>query len=80
MLHCDVCNGVSRRSWAGNENAMMTISAEMKREAKLRVTMPTFAEDALLETCAGNANVERCDLVLKNCRVATMSSAQSNLP
>ena len=68
MLHWDVCNGVTRRSWAGNDNAMMTIREEMEREKKLQVTMPTFAEDALLEQCAGNADVVRCDLVLKNCR------------
>ena len=32
MLHWDVCNGVTRRSWAGNDNAMMTIKDEMERE------------------------------------------------
>jgi imidazolonepropionase len=75
MLHWDVCNGVSRRSWAGNDNAMLTIREEMDREKKLLVTMPTFAEDALLEACTGNAGKTRYDLVLTNCRVATMAGS-----
>jgi len=58
MLHWDVCNGVSRRSWAGNENAMMTIREEMEREAKLQVTMPEWVDDDLLvKACVGGGVV-----------------------
>ncbi len=32
---------VSRRAWAGNGNAMATISDAMKRDRRLHVTMPS---------------------------------------
>jgi len=71
FLPWDVCNGVSRRSWAGNENAMMQIQEEMDREQRLRVTMPTFAKQDLLELMCKEDEVD-FDQVLKGCNVATM--------
>jgi len=35
--------------------------------------MPTFAENQLLEECAGDVGVTRYDTVLTNCRIATMA-------
>merc|ERR1719427_1627692 len=40
MLSWDVSNGVARRAWSGNENAVETIADAMKKEKKLLVTMP----------------------------------------
>jgi urocanate hydratase len=48
MLYWDVINGVSRRSWSGNENARQTVERAMANESKLRVTMPNdLAEECL---------------------------------
>jgi len=38
MLHWDVFNGVSRRAWAGNESARLTISREMKENPEIKLT------------------------------------------
>lgn len=35
----DVCNGVSRRAWAGGKKAQWNIQEEMKRYAGLNVTL-----------------------------------------
>jgi urocanate hydratase len=48
MLFWDVNNGISRRSWARNEGAIFAIQEEMKREPKLKVTLPNFANEELL--------------------------------
>ncbi|GMH92195.1 hypothetical protein TrVE_jg8985 [Triparma verrucosa] len=76
MLHWDVCNGVSRRSWAGNDNAMMTIKEEMERNAALQVTMPTFAENKMLEKFCAEEPRPGCDTVFVNCNVATMKEGE----
>ena len=73
FLNWDVCNGVSRRSWAGNDNAIMTIKEEMEREARLKVTMPNFAQYNLLNTVIG-ADAGGFDVLLVNCNVATMNN------
>ncbi|XP_013065223.2 urocanate hydratase-like isoform X2 [Biomphalaria glabrata] len=50
MLAWDVSNGVSRRCWAGNQNAKETIQRTMMTEPRLRVTLPHGIEDdSLLE-------------------------------
>ncbi|MEN8137493.1 MAG: urocanate hydratase [Bacteroidota bacterium] len=49
MLHWDVNNGISRRNWARNENAIFAIKRAMKEEPKLKVTLPNFADDELIE-------------------------------
>lgn len=47
MLFWDVNNGISRRSWARNEGAMFAIKREMKRNSKLKVTLPNLVDDEL---------------------------------
>ncbi|MFN6114823.1 MAG: urocanate hydratase, partial [Flavobacteriales bacterium] len=49
MLHWDVNNGIARRAWARNPNAVWSIEQEMKREPLLKVTLPNEAEDALID-------------------------------
>jgi urocanate hydratase len=49
MLLWDVNNGIARRSWARNEGAVFAIKEEMKRTPGLKVTLPTIADDALLD-------------------------------
>ena len=49
MLHWDVNNGIARRAWARNPNAVWSIEQEMKREPLLKVTLPNEAEDGLVE-------------------------------
>ena len=48
MLHWDVNNGIARRSWARNEPAMFAIRRAMEVEPRLKVTMPNFADDAII--------------------------------
>ena len=48
MLLWDVNNGVSRRSWAGNDNAEFAIKRAMEAEPRLVVTVPSHADEALL--------------------------------
>ncbi len=48
MLHWDVNNGISRRSWARNEGAIAAIKREMERNPALKVTLPNLADDDLL--------------------------------
>jgi urocanate hydratase len=50
MLFWDVNNGISRRSWARNEGAIFAIKRAMEIEPKLKVTLPNFVDDNLLET------------------------------
>ena len=50
MLHWDVNNGISRRSWARNKGAMDAIRREMERTPELKVTMPNLVEDSLIES------------------------------
>ena len=37
MLHWDVNNGIARRSWARNKEAMFTLKREMERTPDLRL-------------------------------------------
>jgi len=49
MLHWDVNNGISRRSWARNEEAIFAIKRAMEAEPLLKVTLPNFADDSLID-------------------------------
>ena len=49
MLHWDVNNGISRRSWARNEGAMFAIKRAMEAEPLLKVTVPEVVDDSLFE-------------------------------
>lgn len=50
MLFWDVNNGIARRSWARNKEAMFAIAREMQRTKNLQVTIPNLVDDSLLET------------------------------
>jgi urocanate hydratase len=50
MLFYDVNNGIARRSWARNEEAMFAIKREMERTPSLKVTIPNLVADDLLDT------------------------------
>jgi len=49
MLHWDVNNGISRRSWARNKEANFAIKRAMEVEPLLRVTMPNEVSDEILK-------------------------------
>lgn len=49
MLFYDVNNGLARRSWARNDEAVFAIKREMARTANLKVTLPNLVEDNLLK-------------------------------
>jgi len=49
MLFYDVNNGISRRSWARNKEAVFAIKREMERTPELKITLPNLVEDELLE-------------------------------
>ncbi|OFX83837.1 MAG: urocanate hydratase [Bacteroidetes bacterium GWF2_33_16] len=49
MLHWDVNNGIARRSWARNDEAIFAIKREMERTPNLKVTLPNIADDAIID-------------------------------
>jgi urocanate hydratase len=49
MLLWDVNNGIARRSWARNEEALFAIRREMERTPDLIVTLPNLADDKLID-------------------------------
>ncbi len=49
MLLWDVNNGIARRSWARNREAMFAIQREMARTPLLKVTIPNIADDSIIE-------------------------------
>jgi len=48
MLFWDVNNGIARRNWARNNEAIFAIKREMQRNPKLKVTLPNIADDDLI--------------------------------
>jgi urocanate hydratase len=48
MLFYDVNNGISRRAWARNEEALFAIKREMERTPGLRVTLPEGVDEGVL--------------------------------
>ena len=50
MLFWDVNNGISRRNWARNEEAVFAIKRAMESEPLLKVTVPNFADDDLINS------------------------------
>src|SRR5690606_25112802 len=49
MLHFDVHNGLARRAWARNANAIFSVEREMHRHPAFRVTLPNAVNDDLLD-------------------------------
>ncbi|MDP4628880.1 MAG: urocanate hydratase, partial [Schleiferiaceae bacterium] len=52
MLFYDVNNGVARRAWARNSEAMTAIKRELLRSPELRVTLAQLANDSLIDRVA----------------------------
>ena len=49
MLFWDVNNGIARRNWARNKEAIFAIKREMDRNPKLKVTLPNIANQDLID-------------------------------
>ena len=49
MLHWDVNNGIARRSWARNEEAIFAIKRAMDQNPNLKVTIPNLTDESLLD-------------------------------
>lgn len=49
MLFWDVNNGIARRSWARNKEALFAIKREMERTPQLKVTLPHIVDDNILD-------------------------------
>ena len=50
MLHWDVNNGIARRSWARNDEAIFSIKRAMQTEPRLRVTLPNKTDKKLIDS------------------------------
>lgn len=48
MLYWDVNNGIARRAWARNPNALFTIKQAMEKDYNLFVLLPNEADDSLI--------------------------------
>jgi urocanate hydratase len=53
MLHWDVNNGIARRSWARNSEAIFSLKREMERTPGLVVTVPYLADDKVIDEALG---------------------------
>lgn len=49
MLFWDVNNGIARRSWARNDEAIFAIKRAMNNNPQLKVTLPNIVDDTLFE-------------------------------
>ena len=49
MLFWDVNNGIARRSWARNDEAIFAIKRAMQVEPNLKITIPNLVDDELLD-------------------------------
>jgi urocanate hydratase len=49
MLHWDVNNGIARRAWARNKEAIFAIKNAMKAESQLKVTLPNMVDNEVIE-------------------------------
>ena len=54
MLFWDVNNGIARRSWARNNEAIFAIKRAMEAQPDLKVTLPNMIDDNLLENIFKN--------------------------
>jgi urocanate hydratase len=55
MIAWDVNNGLARRAWARNPGAEFAIRRAMESEARMKVTMPEHADDALVRSAIAAA-------------------------
>jgi urocanate hydratase len=49
MLYFDVNNGIARRAWARNENAIWAINKALSDTVKLKITLPNPVENTLID-------------------------------
>ena len=49
MLHWDVNNGIARRAWARNKEAITAIQRAMETEPRLKVTLPNLVDDSIID-------------------------------
>ena len=49
MLFYDVNNGIARRSWARNKEALFAAKREMDRSPQLEITLPHLVDDDIIE-------------------------------
>ncbi len=49
MLFYDVNNGIARRSWARNPEALFAIRREMERTPEMRITLPTLVDEDIID-------------------------------
>ena len=49
MLFWDVNNGISRRSWARNDEAIFAIKRAMEVQPLLKVTLPNIVDESLFQ-------------------------------
>lgn len=54
MLHWDVNNGIARRSWARNDEAIFAIKRAMDAEPRLKVTLPNLVDDEVINNSIGS--------------------------
>lgn len=50
MLFWDVNNGISRRSWARNDEAVFAIKRAMESEPLLKVTLPNYTDEEIINS------------------------------
>jgi urocanate hydratase len=49
MLFWDVNNGIARRAWARNDEALFAIKRELSRSPQLQITLPTIVDQSILD-------------------------------
>ena len=49
MLHWDVNNGIARRNWARNENAIFAIKRAMEMEPNLKINIPNIVDNEIID-------------------------------
>jgi urocanate hydratase len=49
MLFWDVNNGIARRAWARNKEALFTMNRGLKKSKKLNISLPAIVDDKLIE-------------------------------
>lgn len=54
MLFWDVNNGIARRSWARNKEAIFAIKRAMDAEPRLKVTLPNIPDEKLIDQLFGS--------------------------
>jgi urocanate hydratase len=51
MLYFDVNNGIARRAWARNKNALSTIQHALFKNPEIKITLPNEVDTSILKRC-----------------------------